>query len=124
MFLRTPAMRWTHHMEECLQHLIDHPEVPGDTALTIIVRVDRLLEDVVTAGSWRWDLQNPDHSELPSPILYVNSLRANLKAIVEDSPTEALSNSELLSCFHPLNPLNPLKGCMPSLLPQTVMDSN
>ncbi|KXJ92626.1 hypothetical protein Micbo1qcDRAFT_194032 [Microdochium bolleyi] len=93
LFLRSPPMRWTSHMDDCLQHLEKNPEVPTDGALVVIARLHRLLEDLVPATAWRFDLEEPKQSELPSPMLYVRALRSTLKSMVNNARPEVFENS-------------------------------
>ncbi|KAH7032763.1 uncharacterized protein B0I36DRAFT_100348 [Microdochium trichocladiopsis] len=95
LFLRSPPMRWTSHMDECLQHLADKPEVPADAVLVTIVKLNRVLENLVPATAWRFDLEEPDQSELPSPMLYVRSMISNLKAIRDESRAKTPGNRYL-----------------------------
>ncbi|KAI0533041.1 hypothetical protein GGR58DRAFT_138001 [Xylaria digitata] len=50
-FLRCPSMRWTSHLEDSLKILADNPEWEGDWILVLMVRVRRLIENIVQTQS-------------------------------------------------------------------------
>lgn len=86
-------------MDDCLRHLTDSPEDPGDETLVMLVKLHRILEDVVPATAWRFDLEDPSQSELPSPMLYVRSMVSNLKAVCQAARSNVAENSELDYCI-------------------------
>ncbi|SPO01670.1 uncharacterized protein DNG_04343 [Cephalotrichum gorgonifer] len=53
-FIKKPtAMKWTPYMEDCVQHLSQQPENEGDEVLVTIVRVSKILDDLIAASPWR-----------------------------------------------------------------------
>jgi len=86
-------------MDDYLRHLVDSPGDSGDETLVTLVKLHRILEDVVPATAWRFDLENPSQSELPSPMLYVRSMVSNLKAVCREAQMNVLDNSKLDWCI-------------------------
>ncbi|KAK2729073.1 C6 transcription factor [Colletotrichum kahawae] len=93
-------LRWTPHMDECLQILDSHVTVPSDQALVALVRMQRLKEE---AGrlSWRPEVtyDATDGSRTP-PSMYVKLLQGQLQKILQNLPTELQSSDTIISQLH------------------------
>ncbi|CAM1504638.1 Fc.00g022290.m01.CDS01 [Cosmosporella sp. VM-42] len=89
-FLNSQTMRWTPHMEDCLQHLANEPQTPGDELLVAIVKISKVMDDATTAASWRFlDSETYGAPKVP-PVLHVKSLSANLEATKATIPPAIL----------------------------------
>ncbi|KAL6416266.1 putative zn 2cys6 transcription factor protein [Ilyonectria robusta] len=80
-FLKSQPMRWTSHMEDCLRHLANEAETPGDELLVSIVQIQKVM-DVVTTLMHERLFESEAHGPPKAPsILHVKALRLNLEAI-------------------------------------------
>lgn len=96
-FLRVQTMRWTPHMEDCLQKLAANPECLNDEILVTMVKTYRIQEDV---GQITWRTAEPYGNSTclrAPPIVYVKGLRANVEAIKRDLPPLLRDNKIILS---------------------------
>jgi hypothetical protein len=98
-FLKSQPMRWTRHMEDCLQHLANEPETPGDEVLVTIVKISKVMDDVNAAHFKRlFESETQGPSSMP-PVLHVKALVASLDAIKESLRPELLQNSAYPFCI-------------------------
>ncbi|KAF4964050.1 hypothetical protein FSARC_7999 [Fusarium sarcochroum] len=92
-------MRWTPHMEEHLQHLQDEPETPGDEVLVTIVKVSRIMDDLLLAVPPAHLASVEGQSRTP-PILYVKSLVTKLDVTKQQLSQELLGDKIVQSYLH------------------------
>ncbi|KAI9149944.1 MFS-type transporter calB [Paramyrothecium foliicola] len=99
-FLRSPMMRWTPHMEDCLNHLTQSPEVAGDESLAVCVRMSRLAEEVTVATNWR--LGEPEILDAPRepPMLLIKALQKRIAGIYESMPVHVKEQKIIKAQFH------------------------
>ncbi|KAH7176843.1 hypothetical protein EDB81DRAFT_875635 [Dactylonectria macrodidyma] len=91
-FLRTPSMRWTPHMEDCLQHFITNPEVPGDRVLAAITQLMQVMDDLKNiAVSRSMNAESGRPSKTP-PSFHVKALLANLNNVKKAIPPDLLDH--------------------------------
>ncbi|KAI8244231.1 Efflux pump mlcE [Colletotrichum sp. SAR 10_96] len=93
-------LRWTPHMDECLQILDSHVTVPSDQALVALVRM-QLLKEEAGRLSWRPEVtyDATDGSRTP-PSMYVKLLQGQLQKILQNLPTELQSSDTIISQLH------------------------
>lgn len=110
-FLKTQTMRWTPHMEECMQKLADEPQWPGDLVLVVLAKVYKVLEDYsqIQWANSEFGGRAAATSAKTNPIHYLKSLRANLEEIKKSLTPELLENS--------MFPFSPHPSVFPSLSP-------
>lgn len=92
-FLKSQPMRWTSHMEDCLRHLANEAETPGDELLVSIVQIQKVM-DVVTALTYERLFESEAHGppKVPS-ISHIKALRSNLEAVEKGFRPELSENS-------------------------------
>ena len=88
-------MRWTPHMEECMQKLSDSPQWSGDLVLVALVKIYKVLEDFshIQWMNSEFGGRSTAASSKPIPIHFVKSLRANIDEIRKSLTPELLENS-------------------------------
>ncbi|KAH7127862.1 hypothetical protein B0J13DRAFT_564629 [Dactylonectria estremocensis] len=95
-FLRTPSMRWTPHMEDCLQYLISTPEVPGDRILVAVTQLMQVMDDLrAITVSRNMDAESSRPSKTP-PSFHVKALLANLDNVKKTIPPDILNHRFIL----------------------------
>ena len=94
-FLKTQTMRWTPHMEECMQKLADEPQCPGDLVLVVLAKIYKVLEDYsqVQWANSEFGGRSGVTSAKTNPMHYLKSLRANLEDIKKNLTPELQENS-------------------------------
>ncbi|KAI1259417.1 hypothetical protein F5Y18DRAFT_409954 [Xylariaceae sp. FL1019] len=99
-FLRTQSMRWTPHMEECLQTLAANPEWEGDQLLFVMAKTRRLMETVQEV-TWAQGVSEVEGlSQLKPPAsLYVKILRQNLQHLKNQVPETIKNNRIVQTCI-------------------------
>ncbi|KAH6887037.1 hypothetical protein B0T10DRAFT_607829 [Thelonectria olida] len=96
-FLKSQPMRWTPHMEDCVQHLANDPETPGDEVLAAIVKISKVMDDVNAANFGRlFESEIHGPSKVP-PVLHVKALVVNLDAVKGALRPELLRNKVVKS---------------------------
>ncbi|CAG9946107.1 unnamed protein product [Clonostachys rosea f. rosea IK726] len=91
-FLRSQSMRWTPHMEDCLQHLINNPELPGDRTLAAITQILQVTDDMLVAYNSRFFEVEAGLTPKAPLMIYVKSLSSRLDAVTKSIPPEILSD--------------------------------
>ncbi|UNI22367.1 hypothetical protein JDV02_008263 [Purpureocillium takamizusanense] len=91
-FLRMKPIGWTVHMEDCLSHLAQYPEVPGDCKLVATARLFRIMEEVHSVSTWR-----KVESTSSQPQFYVKGLRAMLDNVKDITPPQVLQDKMIRS---------------------------
>jgi len=76
---KNDALRWTTHLNECLEVLFVQPEWTGDRTLAQLVRMQLVLERMVLTG-WYHDTMNTAGPKLPSSA-YLHTLHAELATV-------------------------------------------
>lgn len=85
-------------MEDCLRHLANEAETPGDELLVSIVQIQKVM-DVVTALTYERLFESEAYGppKVPS-ILHIKALRLNLEAVEKGFRPE-MSESSAYSPF-------------------------
>ncbi|KAI1433338.1 hypothetical protein GGR50DRAFT_669090 [Xylaria sp. CBS 124048] len=97
-FLRCQSMRWTAHMEESLKILTEHPECENDQILVLMVKVQRLSENLAqTHATWALESETSLASRPPMNI-YVKFFLQDLQAIKDQVP-ESLWDNRLVTAL-------------------------
>ncbi|GKT52447.1 uncharacterized protein ColSpa_12628 [Colletotrichum spaethianum] len=93
-------LRWTSHMDECLQILDSQPESSSDRSLVALVKM-QLLKDEAAKLSFRSDapLDAIDGSKPPAA-MYVKLLKAQLQRIIQSLPPELQSTDTIIAQLH------------------------
>ncbi|KAK1714396.1 hypothetical protein BDP67DRAFT_618253 [Colletotrichum lupini] len=86
-------LRWTPHMDECLQVLDEQPESPSDRTLVALVRMQLLKEEAgKMSAAWRpettFDIVD---SHRTPPAMYVKLLQRQLQQHIQSLPSELQS---------------------------------
>ncbi|PYI09938.1 hypothetical protein BO78DRAFT_426933 [Aspergillus sclerotiicarbonarius CBS 121057] len=72
------TLRWTPHMDDCLQHLSEHPECLNDEVLAQQVRF-QLVNEKINTGDWHTGLTST-HEPLKAPMtLYLHAINSQFK---------------------------------------------
>ena len=74
------ALRWTPHLEECVQVLQEQAECPEDEILVQQVRLQQLVEKVNQSMSHDGALDAATHTKVP-PAFYIQALHTQLQEI-------------------------------------------
>ncbi|KAF6804129.1 C6 transcription factor [Colletotrichum sojae] len=117
-------LRWTPHMEECLNILDTEPESSGDRTLIALVRM-QLLNEEAGRLSWRpevvYDATDPGRTP---PSMYVKLLHGQLSKITQNLPPDLQTSDTVISQLHSTElAINEIAlsaktgGCVPSNLP-------
>ncbi|KAK2612662.1 hypothetical protein QQS21_001279 [Conoideocrella luteorostrata] len=106
-FMKSKPVAWTAHMEECLQHLNEHPETPRDNILVVITKLIKLVNEIHGISTWR-QIETTASQEMPPPMIYVKSLRGSLEEIKSLAAPEILTNTTAMINELPLCPVDPL----------------
>ncbi|TDZ38782.1 Transcriptional regulator WAR1 [Colletotrichum spinosum] len=93
-------LRWTPHMEECLQVLDQQPGTPADRTLVALTKM-RLLNEEASRLSWRPEViyDATDAAKTP-PSMYVKLLRGQLQKVIQALPSELQSSDTVISQLH------------------------
>ncbi|WQF80723.1 Putative zn(2)Cys(6) fungal-type DNA-binding domain-containing protein [Colletotrichum destructivum] len=93
-------LRWTSHMDECLQILDEQPESPSDRSLAALVKM-QLLKDEAGKLSSRSDamLEAMDGPKTPMA-MYVKVLQTQLQRIIQSLPSELQSTDSIIAQLH------------------------
>jgi hypothetical protein len=81
-------------MEDCLQHLINNPELPGDRTLAAITQILQVTDDMLVAYNSRFFEVEAGLTPKAPLMIYVKSLSSRLDAVTKSIPPEILSDSE------------------------------
>ncbi|PYI02701.1 hypothetical protein BO78DRAFT_432656 [Aspergillus sclerotiicarbonarius CBS 121057] len=93
---RMDGLRWTDHMQECLDILVRSEESAGDGVLVQLTRT-RLLADQILQGPWSEGLYGP-HPAHTLPAFHLKALRSRLETIKLEIPISLTENKPIL--FH------------------------
>jgi hypothetical protein len=98
---RIDALRWTPHMDECLQRLAEKQECPTDEILVQQVRLQLIVEKVAQAPWYDGEVENVEPIRAP-PAFYLKALQSQLLEVKRKLPPESLRNGKLsfASRFH------------------------
>ncbi|OHF02992.1 hypothetical protein CORC01_01750 [Colletotrichum orchidophilum] len=95
-------LRWTTHMDECLQVLDEQPEAPPDRTLVALVRMQLLKEEAVKVSS-AWRPENMfdivDAQKTP-PAMYVKLLQRQLQQHIQSLPSELQGTDTIIAQLH------------------------
>lgn len=83
-------MPWTRQMEQDLASIDAEPEWPGDTALVIHVRLQRLVQNAKQV--------HDEHSTPPHIPFFLRYFRSQLEDIKKSLPADFHSDSEFRPC--------------------------
>ncbi|KAH6653168.1 hypothetical protein BKA67DRAFT_659807 [Truncatella angustata] len=125
-FLRIDVVRWTSHMDVCLEKLAAEPEYFGDELLVAMARVKLIIEDIARV-TWKC----ADYEFSSPPWMYIKPLRDRLAQLKRSLTPELSENKILLShlqnaevlvyemvVFHPTIPIiMPQPTAFPSSIP-------
>lgn len=91
-FLRKiDALRWTPHLDECLEVLNDKHESPVDDILVQQVRMQLIVEKI-TRGPWNDGvISTAEHSNVPL-CFYLNALLSQLQEVKTKIPPHLKDN--------------------------------
>src|SRR5271170_1606627 len=95
-FQKIDALRWTPHMDECLQMLAEKQECPTDEILVQQVRLQLIVEKVVQAPWHDGEIENAERVRAP-PAFYLKALQSQLQEVRRKLPPESLRNGKLSS---------------------------
>ncbi|KPM41743.1 hypothetical protein AK830_g4856 [Neonectria ditissima] len=96
-FLKSQPMRWTSHMEDCLHHLYNKPETPGDELLVSIVQIQKVMDNV-TALTCERLFESEAHGPPKVPSLsHVKALHSTLQAVEKGFAPGMLENKVVRS---------------------------
>ncbi|KAI5462859.1 hypothetical protein BGZ63DRAFT_379866 [Mariannaea sp. PMI_226] len=119
--LKIQPMRWTSHMEDCLNHLASQPEYPGDEVLTTIAKICKVKDDMNMTASARLTEFDSNCPPRPPPILYIKSFLARIEAVKKEVRADLLENkiikSYLSNAFLVINNLPLFSQANPNVLP-------
>ncbi|KAG7056027.1 Zn(II)2Cys6 transcription factor [Colletotrichum scovillei] len=95
-------LRWTPHMDECLQVLDEQPESPSDRTLVALVRMQLLKEEAgKMSAAWRpettFDIVD---SHRTPPAMYVKLLQRQLQQHIQSLPSELQSTDTIIAQLH------------------------
>jgi hypothetical protein len=93
-FHRLEAPRWTSYLDECSQILIDTGDHPNDKAAVSLVKI-QVLADKIGQSPWHGRLEAL-HTNTPPPILYLDSLREQLKELKTQLSLDQRSHGQFL----------------------------
>jgi hypothetical protein len=98
---RIDALRWTPHMDECLQTLAEKQECPTDEVLVQQVRLQLIVEKVTQARWHDGEIENAGPVRAP-PAFYLKALQSQLQEVKRKLPPESQQNGKLSSTnyFH------------------------
>ncbi|KAL4923694.1 transcription factor domain-containing protein [Aspergillus undulatus] len=98
---RTDSIRWTPHMQECLDVLNEKKEVPGDALLVRLVRAQLVVDKVVKDLGHEGDRINERGSGRAPVSFYIRGLHTQLDDVRNWLPPEILhKNVLLLHLYH------------------------
>ena len=92
---RIDALRWTEHMDECLEKLTEAPEWVGDSLLALLVRSQLILEK---ASRSPWHNTQPGGGEVAATVpaeFYRKALLAQLQELKQQIPPGLQENGDL-----------------------------
>ncbi|KAH8199422.1 hypothetical protein TruAng_006417 [Truncatella angustata] len=87
-FLRIDVVRWTSHMDVCLEKLAAEPEYFGDELLVAMARVKLIIEDIARV-TWKC----ADYEFSSPPWMYIKPLRDRLAQLKRSLTPELSENS-------------------------------
>lgn len=91
---RIDALRWTPHMEECLQTLAEKQECPTDEVLVQQVRLQLIVGKVAQAPWHDGEIENAEPIRAP-PAFYLKALQSQLQGIKSKLTPESQLNGKL-----------------------------
>lgn len=89
------ALRWTPHMEECLQILAERPECPTDKILVQQVKLQLIVEKV-NHCPWLREAGNAESMGAP-PAFYLEALKLQLQEAKRQIPIDLQQNEVVLA---------------------------
>ena len=92
---RIDALRWTEHMDECLEKLTEAPEWVGDSLLALLVRSQMILQK---ASRSPWHNTQPGGEEVAARVpaeFYRKALLAQLHELKQKIPPSLQENGNL-----------------------------
>ncbi|KAI4285158.1 MAG: hypothetical protein L6R35_004724 [Caloplaca aegaea] len=93
------ALRWTPHLDECLEVLNEKHESPIDDILVQQVRMQLIVEKV-TRGPWNdGAIKTAEHSNVPL-CFYLNALQSQLQEVKSKIPPYLKDNEIVLAHFY------------------------
>ena len=93
-FHRLEAPRWTPYLEECCQILMESGDQPSDKTAVSLVKI-QVLADKIGQSPWHGRLEAL-HANAPPPVLYLDSLREQLKELKRQISLDQRSHGQLL----------------------------
>ncbi|KAI0420311.1 hypothetical protein F5X98DRAFT_41922 [Xylaria grammica] len=119
-FLRCPSMRWTPHMEDSLKILADSPEWEGDQILVLMVRIRRLIDNIMQSQT-PCAGESDGYGTLKPPVnIYIKYFYQCLQTIKDQLPPslkdDRLAESIILSAEMVIGEL-PFPSCASSCHP-------
>jgi hypothetical protein len=93
-FHRLEAPRWTSYLDECCQILIDTGDHPNDKTAVSLIKI-QVLADKIGQSPWHGRLEAL-HADTPPPILYLDSLREQLKELKRQLSLDQRSHGQSL----------------------------
>jgi hypothetical protein len=94
-------MRWTPHMEDSLKILTANPECEGDQILVLMVRIQRLADNISQSqATWAPDSGSYTTSKPPVSI-YVKYFNQHLQSIKDQLPESLKDNRETALFYNP-----------------------
>jgi hypothetical protein len=90
------ALRWTPHMDECLQVLDDRKECPNDEILIQQVRLQLIVEKMALETCHDAAMESPEHAREPQS-LYLEAVHAQLLDIKTKLLAQPQIDGQLLS---------------------------
>ncbi|KAE8139109.1 hypothetical protein BDV38DRAFT_269986 [Aspergillus pseudotamarii] len=97
---RMDPLRWTPHMEECLNILSESDESPNDIVLVHIART-RLLADTILQGPWNDNLHDTDIASRAPASFHMKAMQTQLQTLKSKIPVDLADNRSIL--FHLLH---------------------
>ena len=90
---RIDALRWTPHMDECLQMLDERNECPNDRILVQQVRLQLIVEKMALGTSHEGALESIEQSEQTS--FFLENLHSQLQSVKTSLLAKFQSNGKL-----------------------------
>ncbi|OGM51076.1 hypothetical protein ABOM_000196, partial [Aspergillus bombycis] len=94
---RMDPLRWTPHMEECLNTLSESDESPNDIVLAQITRT-RLLADMILQGPWNENLYDIDIASRAPASFHMKAIQTRFQTLKSKIPVDLAENRSIL--FH------------------------